>query len=123
MDLRNDPEIGRQVCAVDRRRGHRFQPPKAELAGIPALYSGEHTPLAEKVLHLHYFSGSWDWYVAELDPETGVAFGYVKGHEDEWGTFSLREMAVTMARPMGSPFDVPIERDCWWTPVTRDGIR
>lgn len=64
-----------------------------ELAvGLPALYvtEGEGDP----VTLVHYFScvSGWDWYLTEYDPETGEAFGLVRGFETEWGYFSLCEM-------------------------------
>jgi hypothetical protein len=57
-------------------RGHGFLPAWEELTAIPRLQATEHVPLAEKVIHLHFFIGACDWYVAELDDETWEAFGY-----------------------------------------------
>ncbi|MEU8893667.1 DUF2958 domain-containing protein [Streptomyces sp. NPDC048442] len=74
------------------RRGHDFYPPESVLASIPALYASEDVSLAEKVLHAHYFVGGCDWYVAELDPESGLAFGWVHITDGEWGMFSLPEV-------------------------------
>ena len=96
------------------RRGHEFVP-GAQLAGIPGLYETEDTPLAEKMLHIHYFIGGCDWYVAEIDHETGLAFG----HADlgmgfpEWGYFDLVEMESTVANEL-----FVIERDIHFTPQT-----
>lgn len=64
-----------------------------ELAeGLPPLYAteGEGDPVAL----VHYFScaSGWDWWLTEYDPETGEAFGLVRGLEVEWGYFSLCEM-------------------------------
>jgi hypothetical protein len=37
--------------------------------------------------------GTIRWWLAEYDPESKVAFGYVTGFfEDEWGTVSLEEL-------------------------------
>lgn len=108
-DLRTlDP----RVAEMDRHRGHRFQPPKAELAKVPALYADEDTPLAEKVVYLHFFTGSADWYVAELDPDTWEAFGWAELFPGcgEWGSFNLLDLAVQRGRFL------PIERDKWFTP-------
>ena len=93
LDLRHDPE----VVAMDRRRGHRFQAPADTLARIPALYATEGTPMADKVVHLHYFAGGWDWHLVELDPEQGLAFGRVSSPmcpDGEWGYVDLAELAV-----------------------------
>lgn len=131
LDLRHDPEI----VHADRQRGHRFQPPARDLARIPALGATEATPCDEKVLHLHYFQGSADWYVAELDPETWRAFGWARitPGGGEWGYFDLAELATAWLRlhvhgvteqswdssvpaPLGS-WTVRIERDKWWQPA------
>ena len=64
-----------------------------ELAeGLPPLYATEGE--GDLVALVHYFSclNGWDWYLTEYDPETGEAFGFVRGFETEWGYFSLREM-------------------------------
>lgn len=105
MNLREDLVI----VSMDRRRGHRFQPPKADLVRIPQLGDGDET---DPTVYLHFFHHSWDWYVTELDQATGDAFGLVKGFEHELGYFDLRELAKTA----GGPFRMPIERDCYWTP-------
>ena len=97
-----------------RRRGHAFLT-TTMLKTIPALYATEATPLAEKTLFAHYFLGACDWYVAELDPETGLAFG----HADlgmglpEWGYFNLVEMEATLVHEW-----LVIERDVHFTPRT-----
>lgn len=64
-----------------------------ELAmSLPPLYSTEE--VADPVALVHYFScaSGWDWWLTEYDPETGEAFGLVRGFAEEWGYFSLREM-------------------------------
>jgi len=40
-----------------------------------------------------YFScfNGWTWYATEYDPKTKIFFGYVRGVENELGTFSLTE--------------------------------
>ncbi|HUY98602.1 MAG TPA: DUF2958 domain-containing protein [Verrucomicrobiae bacterium] len=106
-----------------RRRGHNFYPPKAVAARIPRLYGTEDVSLADKVIHLHYFSPSCDWWIAELDPETGEAFGFACLNGDramaEWGYVSLPELeAVNIRRPLfaGASYDIVVERDRGWTP-------
>lgn len=125
----NQAEVGRDFFCVPchqlaqlfptgesnrRRRGHQFLT-SSMLKSIPALYATEDTSLAEKTLHAHYFLGACDWYVAELDPETGLAFG----HADlgmglpEWGYFNLVEMEATLVHEW-----LVIERDVHFTPRT-----
>lgn len=113
-----------------RTRGHRFYPPKAEQKRIPALYATEGTPLAEKTVHQHYFTGGFDFYVTEWDPQTGRAFGMVKDRgEREWGYFMLPDLEAI--KPRGTyvatggdegvvatgTLQWVVERDMWWTPV------
>lgn len=88
----------RDVTAThDRRRGHAFLPPADELATVPALYSTESTPPADKLIHLHYFIASADWWITEVDPKDGLAFGYAclgDPYGAEWGSISLVELAA-----------------------------
>lgn len=76
-------------------------------ARTPGLYETEE--VAEPIAQAHFFSclNGWDWYVTELDPATGEAFGLVRGLEVEWGYFSVREMEA-LNRERG--FSV-VERD------------
>ena len=57
--------------------------------------------------------GGATWYASEYDPETKIAFGYVKdlvpsenGMFDEWGSFSIDELQSVQL-----PFGLYIERD------------
>ncbi|MEN3308876.1 MAG: hypothetical protein V7603_5078 [Micromonosporaceae bacterium] len=96
------------------RRGHPFYPPAAVVATVPRLYATEHQADGEKVLHLHYFAGGSDWWVAEYDPATGDAYGYAcLGDPDnaEWGNFNLVDLERVTAGVL------VIERDRHWTPV------
>jgi hypothetical protein len=45
----------------------RNQPSKDRLARIPRLYATEHTPLQDKLIHLHLFVAGSDFYIAEYD--------------------------------------------------------
>jgi hypothetical protein len=97
------------------RRGHRFYPSGAELAEVPRIYQTDDTDLAQKVLHLHYFGGPADWWLAEYDPESGLGFGYAcLGDPDcaEWGYVDLKEL-----EPVSVGL-VIVERDVHWTPCT-----
>ena len=65
------------------------------LSKIPRLYETEHIPLQEKLIHLHFFIGSCDWYVAECDGED-LFWGFAILNDDfqnaEWGYISLSEL-------------------------------
>ena len=45
----------------------------------------------EAIVTLHYFTGSWDWYITEKDKEEEQlqAFGLVSGFEKEYGYTSV----------------------------------
>lgn len=86
--------------------------PKSVAAKLPPLYSQEEK--GEQALAVVKFFdpwGSWSWFASEFDPEEGVFFGLVDGHEKELGYFSLEELeSVKIA---GKP---RIERDIYWKP-------
>ena len=91
----------------------------AELAALPPLYSTEHTPSGEVMLHVKLFDpcSAWTWYIAEAgqDPHTGqwILWGYVIGHEREWGWFDLAELGSVRNR-----LGLPLERDRYFTPCS-----
>lgn len=93
------------------RRGHKFYP--SSITKWPALYSTEDIPLGEKPLHAHYFVSGCDWYIAEFDPETGIAFGYADlgFGGGEFGEIYLPELEAVVARPSGFPQVVERELD------------
>jgi len=70
-------------------------PTEDRLSKIPKLYETEHVPLQEKLIHLHFFIGSCDWYVAEYDGED-IFWGFAILNHDfqnaEWGYISLSEL-------------------------------
>jgi len=92
------------------RRGHAFYPPNTE--NIPGIYETEGK---DKIVHLHYFVGGADWWITELDPKTGEAYGYCRilGLGDgEWGYVALEELEAVVA-----PRGFIVERDLDWTPT------
>jgi hypothetical protein len=97
-----------------KRRGHNFLPPQAILKKIPALYATDGIIEPEdKMIYLKYFSAAGDWWIAELDPDSGMAFGYAHMADcAEWGEIYLPELEELNAHH-GL---VIVERDCWWKP-------
>jgi len=71
------------------------EPSKERLDRIPRLYETENTPLENKEIHLHFFIGGCDWYIAEFDGED-TFFGYAILNQDhlnaEWGYISFQEL-------------------------------
>ena len=63
---------------------------------IPKLYGTENQKAKDKIVYLHYFSPSSDWYVTELDTQNNEAFGYAILNKDtanaEWGYISIDEL-------------------------------
>lgn len=79
--------------------------------------SNEENPL----IIAKFFSpvGGATWYASEYDPETKIAFGYVKdlvpsenGMFDEWGSFSIEELESVQL-----PFGLKIERDIHFSEI------
>ena len=71
------------------------EPSKERLAKIPRLYETENQPIKDKLIHLHFFIGGCDWYIAEYDGED-LFFGYAILNGDyenaEWGYISFSEL-------------------------------
>ncbi|WP_167496907.1 DUF2958 domain-containing protein [Cellulosimicrobium funkei] len=99
-----------------RLRGHNFYPPKAQRAAVPALGASAGEALEEKVVHLHYFLGSADWFIVEVDWTTGEGWGFADlglGH-GEWGYIALTELEE-LRTTRGLP--QVVERELDWEPV------
>ena len=78
------------------------EPTKEQLAKIPRLYETENVPLKDKQVHLHFFIGGSDWYVAEYDGED-LFWGYAILNGDlemaEWGYLSFEELKAIKIPP------------------------
>ena len=74
---------------------------------LPAFYSTEKIPVAEKIAVCKFFTpfSNWTWYAVEYDPSDKLFFGLVEGIETEWGYFSLLELE-----------GVRVERDRFFKP-------
>lgn len=70
-------------------------PNKQRLAKLPGLYETEKIPLKDKLIHLHFFIGGCDWYIAEYDGQD-LFWGFAILNQDlemaEWGYISLKEL-------------------------------
>jgi hypothetical protein len=70
-------------------------PSEERLARIPRLYETEHVPLPDKMIHLHFFIGGCDWYIAEYDG-ADLFWGFAILNNDlqnaEWGYISFTEL-------------------------------
>lgn len=91
-------------------------PSKERLDQIPRFYETEDVPLAEMLIHLHFFLGGCDWYIAEYDGED-IFWGYAILNNDyqnaEWGYISFQELKDLK-------LDIGCEVDCekamFWEP-------
>ena len=72
-----------------------YKPTKERLARIPRLYETESVPIKDKIIHLHFFIGCCDWYIAEYD-RNDLFFGYAILNMDvenaEWSYISFSEL-------------------------------
>lgn len=88
------PETNRKL------RGHAFFP---NMKKWPALYATEDVPAADKTIVAHYFGPAGDWYIAEVDPENGLAFGYARLASQpgtaEWGYIPMTELEQLRVGP------------------------
>ena len=82
-------------------------------ASLP-LYGGQED-VSDPIVHVKYFTpdANWTWYATEgfQEGEDFIFFGYVVGHESEWGTFSLAEL-----KTLRGPWGLAVERDLHFTP-------
>jgi len=69
-------------------------PPKERLSKIPKLYETENVPLQEKLVYLHFFIGSADWFTMEFDgKDTFFGFACLGDIQNaEFGYFSFSEL-------------------------------
>lgn len=108
------------------QRGHDFYPPAEALGAIPATSATDGVRAGDKLAHLHYFAGDWDWYVLELDPDSREAFTFVTSPmcpEGELGYSDLNELEAMVARvpvringEVAGNAPLVVERDLDWTP-------
>ena len=89
-------------------------PSNDRLSRIPKLYETEQVPLQEKLIHLHFFIGSCDWYVAEYDGED-IFWGFAILNDDfqnaEWGYISFSELKSIK---VGGWLEIDCELEEFW---------
>ena len=78
------------------------------LSTMPALYASEKHDVENYVLRMMFYHplSQGSWYALEYDPEDRVFFGWTGGEFQEWGYFSLLEMAFLEVRGVGIVWDV-----------------
>ena len=89
------------------------------LSKMPKLYEPENVEAKEKIIYLHFFVGSSDWFVAEYDGED-VFFGFacLNAWKDcaEWGYMSFEKLRDLKVRHSlgGKAWYLEVEFDMWW---------
>ncbi len=88
------------------------EPTEEELKKVPRLNATENTPLEETLIHLHFFLGGCDWYIAEYSPTDRLFFGYAILNNDldnaEWGYISYDELRSVNVHGL------EVDRDLHW---------
>jgi Protein of unknown function (DUF2958) len=81
---------------------------------LPPLYAQEKND--DPVVYIKFFTpdSNWTWYATEgsEEEEDFIFFGYVMGLEEEWGYFSLSELACARG-----PLGLAVERDFYFVPT------
>jgi hypothetical protein len=71
------------------------EPSTERLSKIPRLYETENIGAQDKLIHLHFFIGGCDWFVAEYDGDD-LFWGFAILNQDhemaEWGYVSFTEL-------------------------------
>ncbi|WP_027358051.1 hypothetical protein [Desulforegula conservatrix] len=92
------------------------EPSKERLGAIPKLYATEHIPIKDKLIHLHFFIGNCDWFIAEYDGDN-IFWGYTILNGDhecaEWGYISFSELKSIKA---GGWCEVDCVLEKYWRP-------
>lgn len=87
-------------------------PTQNQLNKVPRLYETENIKLEDKKIHIHFFIGNCDWYIAEFDGED-LFWGYAILNGDhqnaEWGYISFAELKSLKVKGF-----VQIDREIRW---------
>jgi len=98
------------------------KPNQSVLKAVPDLYTTENVSCKDKLIHLHFFIGGSDWYIAEISHDDfDLMFGYCILNNDlemaEWGYVSLSELDSISVR------GIEVDRDLHWSPVAFRQLR
>lgn len=87
-------------------------PTNEQLAVIPNLYSNEHIPTEDKIVHCHFQIGNCHWFIVEFD-QVDTMFGFCILNGDflnsEWGYASFGELKRIKIQDY-----IEVEFDCYW---------
>ncbi len=88
------------------------EPTAERLSRIPRLYDTEDTRIEDKLIHLHFFIGGCDWYIAEYDGED-LFWGFANLNDPqnaEWGYVSFDELKSTNINGI----EIDCEKEEFW---------
>lgn len=86
---------------------------KAIAAKLPPLYALDGKPAEEVKVPLKLFT-PWagaTWYITEMDPETGMMFGWC---DLGMGCPELGYVSLVELEALHGPAGLKVERDMWW---------
>lgn len=93
--ISNEPLSCERLICTKEVKDMWNEPSTERLEKIPRLYETENVPVREKLIHLHFFIGGSDWYIAEFDGKD-VFWGFAILNNDyemaEWGYVSFSEL-------------------------------
>ena len=95
-------------------------PHENQLSDIPKLFTTEDIELKNKLIHLHFFIGGCDWYIAEFDGNDifwGFAILNTNFQNAEWGYISYSELKGI--RVSG----IEIDSEFYWKPRKASSIK
>lgn len=126
--------MSEHVSDVDRLRGHSLFPTNLDdrvwlnddgvLVDIPPMYGTEGVLPEDKIVRLHYFCLSADWWIVELDQASWTGFGFANLGDPamaEWGYIDLSVLAAikfpmeALAEIAGELVYAVVERDLHWS--------
>ena len=90
---------------------------KKILKDTPELGYGDNLSMEEQTVTAKFFdpTGSFSWYLMELDKDEDRAYGFVTSQfepKGEFGPFSMKEL-----KDLDLPFGLYIERDKFFKPM------
>ena len=72
------------------------RPTLKQLEDLPKLYETTNVKPEDKIIHMHFWIFQSDWFIAEVDPKTGLLYGFVILNGDtenaEWGYIPLEDL-------------------------------
>ena len=90
------------------------EPTRERLSKIPKFYETEHIPIQDKLIHLHFFIGACDWFIAEYDGED-LFWGFAILNNDyemaEWRYISFSELKQIKVQGL---FEIDCEIEAVW---------